>query len=297
MGTFAVFSQQTEQFVTQLDAAIGAHLEWMRRVLRCAVLRTPPGDDILADDASGRCRFGRWFTKNRATFERIDPAATSLVLREHERMHAAVRALCSSVLQSASGTPADFETFEASQSALIEALEHLKTQLLADSARYDALTSLPLRYGLEEEFLRCRAVAHRHADQLVLLLADVDQFKNVNDAYGHAVGDQALRHLAFLFLLHSRADEPVFRIGGEEFLILLQASSAEGAAQAAERLFQSLRDSPMVLEDGTALDLRISAGLATVGQEESMASAIDRADRAMYAAKSAGRDRWAWAQD
>ncbi|HXY22561.1 MAG TPA: diguanylate cyclase [Burkholderiaceae bacterium] len=295
MGTAAVFSEQTEQFVTQLDAAIGAHLEWMRRVLRCAVLHEIPGADLLAPDASKRCGFGRWFTKNRETFEQLDGVATALVLREHERMHEAVRALCSAVLATGRGARTDFEAFEASQSNLIGTMEQFKTQLLAQSARYDALTSLPLRYGLEEEFVRCRAVAQRHGVQLVLLLADVDQFKTVNDAYGHAVGDQALRHLAYIFLQHSRADEPVFRFGGEEFLVLLQASGAEGAAQAAARLFQSLRDSPLVLEDGTVLKLRISAGLAAVGRDEKMAEAIDRADRAMYAAKAAGRDRWAWA--
>ncbi len=296
MGTSAVFSEETEQFVSQLDAAIGAHLEWMRRVLRCAMLRETPGADLLDPDASKRCRFGQWFSKNRERFEQLDPIATALLVREHERMHDAVRALCSAVLASGQGTRKDFETFEAAQSTLISTMEHFKTQLLAQSARYDALTSLPLRYGLEEEFLRCRAVAQRHGVRLVLLLADVDQFKVVNDAYGHAVGDQALRHLAYIFLQHSRADEPVFRFGGEEFLVLLQASSLDGATQAAGRLFQSLRDSPLVLDDGTVLNLRISAGLAAVGRDEKMAQAIDRADRAMYAAKAAGRDRWAWAE-
>ncbi|HXW64460.1 MAG TPA: diguanylate cyclase [Burkholderiaceae bacterium] len=296
MGASAVYSEQTEQFVSQLDAAIGAHLEWMRRVLRCAVLQEAPGAELLAPDASKRCRFGQWFRKNHDTFEELDPVATTLVLREHERMHDAARALCSAVLATGRGMRTDFEAFEAAQSTLVSTMEHFKTRLLAESARYDALTSLPLRYGLEEEFVRCRAVAQRHGVQLVLLLADVDHFKTVNDAYGHAVGDQALRHIAYIFLQHSRADEPVFRFGGEEFLVLLQASGTDGAAQAAERLFQSLRDSPLALEDGTVLNLRISAGLATVGRDEKMAEAIDRADRAMYAAKAAGRDRWAWAE-
>ena len=57
------FGTGTEQFILELDAAIEAHLNWTRRVLRCAVLRTSPGDDVLATDAHGRCRFGRWFTQ------------------------------------------------------------------------------------------------------------------------------------------------------------------------------------------------------------------------------------------
>jgi diguanylate cyclase len=189
----SVFAQGIESFATELDAAIEAHLAWTRRVLRCAVLRTSPGEDVLAFEAHCRCKFGHWFVQHRESFEQVDATATLRVLEQHERMHDAVRALCADLLASRLGSPADLDAFEARQSGLVADLAHLKTEVLARSARHDPLTCLRLRYGLEEEFARCRALARRAGQQTVLMMADVDRFKLVNDLHGHAVGDQALR--------------------------------------------------------------------------------------------------------
>ncbi len=289
-----VFGGTVSAFVAELDSAIDAHLAWTRRVLRCAVLRTFPGDDVMALDAHCRCRFGQWFTQHRETFEEVDADVASRVFDEHLEMHDAVRALCSDLMAARRGSACDLDLFEARQSALVADLAYLKTEVLARSARFDPLTDLPLRYGLEEEFTRYRALARRNAHELVVMMADVDRFKRVNDAHGHAAGDRALRHVASILRAHARADEPVFRYGGEEFLVLFNAVDAAAAGHAADRLLQALRDAPLELSDGTTLQLRISAGLAIVGPEESMATAVERADAAMYAAKHAGRDRWLW---
>jgi diguanylate cyclase (GGDEF)-like protein len=291
-----VFALEVENFVAELDHAIEAHLAWTRRVLRCAVLQAPPGDDVLAADAHCRCRFGRWFAGHREAFEQIDAAATTRVVEQHERMHDAVRALCTDVLADRRGRSEDLDAFEACQSALVAELARLKTEVLARSARRDPLTGLPLRYGLEEEFGRCRALARRSTQKLVLMLADVDRFKLVNDVHGHAAGDQALRHVAGILRAQARADEPVFRFGGEEFLVIFHAVDEAAAGRAADRLLQALREAPLALSDGTVLQLRVSAGLAAVAPDESLGSAVERADAALYAAKNGGRDRWCWSE-
>jgi diguanylate cyclase len=289
-----VFAHDALQLVAELDAATEAHLEWTRRVLRCAVLHTSPGADVLAVDAHLRCRFGRWFSQSRETFVQLDEAATVRALGSHERLHDAMRTLCGDLLTSGRGESAVLDVFEAAQSSLVAELAHFKTEILAQCARHDPVTGLLLRYGLEEEFLRCRAVAARDRRTLVVLLCDVDNFKRVNDAHGHAVGDLALRHVATILRAHARAGEPVFRFGGDEFLMLLQASEAEMAAKAVHRLVHAVRTAPLRLQDGDVLHLRISAGLAAVGAQESAARAVERADRGLYAAKAAGRDRWMW---
>ena len=297
----SVFAQDTERLVAELDAATEAHLGWTRRVLRCAVLHSSPGDDVLAVDAHRRCHFGRWFSEHQEVFAQLDSAITARVLVQHQRMHDAVRRVCQEVLDGRPGNPGDLDAFETSQATLVADLAHFKTEILAHAARYDSLTRLPLRYGLAEEFVRSRAIARRNGHLLVLLLVDVDHFKQVNDVHGHTVGDQALCHVASVLRAGTRSEEPVFRFGGEEFLIILYAANTEIAEQAAERLLQALRDAPLlladdkVLADGKVLDLRISAGLAVVGEDESMAHAVDNADRALYMAKQTGRDRWCWA--
>jgi diguanylate cyclase len=290
-----VFAQQVEEFICELDAALEAHLGWTRRVLRCAVLRTSPGKDVLAPDAHCRCRFGRWIGEHRERFNQIDEAATIRLFHQHKLMHGAVRELCSTILAGGVGEIADLEAFEDSQIAFIHELAHFKTAFLAHSARLDSLTGLPLRYGLEIEFELFRSTVHRLGKKMALMMIDVDHFKLVNDTYGHGVGDQALKHAAAIMTAQARKGEPVFRFGGEEFLQLVRVDVVEDAAPVANRLLQAFRDSPMSLPNNQALCLRVSAGLAEVEPTEDMEQAVARADQALYAAKAAGRDRWRWA--
>lgn len=278
----------------RLDAAADAHMAWTRRVLRCAVLRCSPGDDVLADDAHMRCGFGVWFRQHRQQFDMLDALAATRLDEQHQEMHDAVRILCHGILDARAGDPAVLDAFERTQAGVIADLAHLKTECLAHSARIDALTGLPLRYGLEDEFDCHRAQALRRGELTVVVLLDVDHFKRVNDVHGHAAGDLALQHVAGLLRVHRRAGEPLFRFGGEEFLVLLHATDRTAAELAAERLLEALRTNPLRLPDGEVLSLRASAGLAQAGHEEPMAHVLAHADRALYAAKAAGRDTWKW---
>lgn len=291
-----VFARKVEEFVVELDAAVETHLDWTRRVLRCAVSRTSPGDDVLAHDAHCRCRFGRWIGGQRERFNQIDEAATLRMFEQHERMHAAVRSLCSDLIAVGAGQTSDLEDFEASQRSLVAELARFKTTLLEHSARLDALTGLPLRYGLEEEFARFRLLCRQIGKKTALMMIDVDHFKRVNDTYGHAVGDLALKHTAEILSRQARGDEPIFRFGGEEFLQLIRVDAAVDAEAVADRLLQAMRDHPMALAGAELLHLRVSSGLAVVGYDEDMGQAIARADRALYAAKAGGRDCWRWAE-
>jgi diguanylate cyclase (GGDEF)-like protein len=88
----------------------------------------------------------------------------------------------------------------------------------------------------------------------------------------------------------------MYRFGGEEFLLLMQCRAPEGAASAAQRLIKAVRSEPVPIPQGEPLALTVTLGLACVGEDELMASAVERADRALYAGKRAGRDRYVIAQ-
>jgi diguanylate cyclase len=289
------FNHDTEHFVLELDDAAQCHLAWTRRVLRCAVLHTSPGDDVLAEDAHCHCRFDLWLQGHRERFDQFDAATVRHLHDHHRQMHEAARNICLRILEGGVGDAGELDNFERTQAAIVADLALLKTEYLAHSARLDALTGLPLRYGMEEEFERCRAQARRHGEQMVALMLDLDHFKRINDQHGHAAGDLALQHVAVLLRRHCRAGEPAFRFGGEEFLVFLQAADRAAAERAAGRILQALRDNPLSLPDGRALSLRASAGMAEVGAAEPMADAVARADQALFAAKAAGRDAWRWA--
>jgi len=163
-------------------------------------------------------------------------------------------------------------------------------------ATHDQLTGL-----LNRGELRTRAIgearrATRMGSPLSVAMLDIDHFKLVNDRFGHAAGDEALRHVALLLARNTRSYDLVGRWGGEEFLLLLPESSAAAAARIAERVRAAFVEEPFLLPDLTPYPLTVSLGVATLDRETlSVDELVARADAAMYEAKRAGRDRVACA--
>ncbi len=287
---------ETDALVAELDAAVEAHMDWSRRILRCAVLRSTPGDDVLDPMAHTLCRFGAWFTANRGEFEALDPASARRLEQVHQAMHDAIRSLCTQVMAGQPGVTGDLDQFEASQAELINLLANYKTLILSNSVRHDPLTGLPLRYNVESDFALYQKEARRNRSLLYVVMIDVDHFKPINDTYGHQVGDQVLRHVADTLKQGLRADEPLYRFGGEEFLWLLKCKSPEEARKSARRILASVGTTPVPIDNGETLRLTITMGLALAGEMEDLSSAIKRADMALYEGKQSGRNRYVIAE-
>jgi len=291
------FSLKITHFINELDAAVEAHMDWTRRMLRCAVLRVSPGEDSLSPQAHTLCHFGCWFEKNKIHFEYLNAQNTHMLESVHKTMHDSVRTICSELL---AGTPVDehcLDTFEQTQIQLIDLMAKFKTLFLARAARQDPLTGLPLRYGIESEFKLMQKLCKRHHIQLYLMLLDIDHFKRVNDTYGHPIGDIALRHLADLLKYIKRDNEPLYRFGGEEFLLLLQSKSHLEAKEAAQRFIETIANTPVVIPDHPSLTMTVTLGLTHVSNDEEFASALERADKALYEGKHAGRNRYVFSLD
>lgn len=166
-------------------------------------------------------------------------------------------------------------------------------QRLKRLATRDTLTGLANRRTYESRLHRALAQLPRSADPLGLALLDVDDFKRINDQHGHAVGDQALRHLAQVLKPRLRRVDSLARWGGEEFALLLPATPAPGCALLMHSLRQALRDQPLRLRDGGSLTLSVSIGWLSLpgGQAApSPAQLLSELDRAMYAVKQSGKD-------
>ena len=291
------FSPELENFIIELDAAVEAHMSWTRRVMRCAVLHTSPGEDVLSPSAHTLCRFGRWFMSKQSDFEKMSLQNTQRLIAVHQSMHDAIRSICANVLAGRPVQSAHLDVFEQTQTELIELLAEFKTQFLATAVRHDPLTGLPLRYGLEQEFIQLQKLCRRNKLLLYVVMIDVDHFKLVNDNYGHSVGDIALRHLADTIKRNIRPGEPLYRFGGEEFLLLMQTQSREEAATAVNRLINVVRGAPVLIPQNKSLVMTITIGLSLAGQDEKLDSVIERADRALFEGKRAGRDRYVIASD
>lgn len=160
----------------------------------------------------------------------------------------------------------------------------------SELVRYDPLTGVLNRKGLDEALSREIARARQRSTVLCVGLLDLDNFKQLNDTFGHRTGDEALRHLADVARGSLRQQDIIGRIGGEEFLVLLPDADEEQATQVMTRLQRQLTKH-IFLADNSRVLITFSAGISRITPEDTAHDAIDRADKAMYAAKRAGKNR------
>jgi diguanylate cyclase (GGDEF)-like protein len=162
-------------------------------------------------------------------------------------------------------------------------------------ARRDELTHLYNRRAMEDMLADEAARAMRYRRPLSVMMIDFDHFKEINDRHGHRAGDDVLREAALLVVAELRANDKATRYGGEEFCLILPEAGADEAAALAERLRRALEGHVFrVARDGGAVDLRVTAsiGVASLGEHAGSAERLVRAaDRALYEAKAAGRNR------
>lgn len=171
----------------------------------------------------------------------------------------------------------------------ITELHQLKEQLHQQSVQ-DDLTGLYNRRFFFEVCEKNLSLNARHHLKSVLMVLDVDQFKCINDRYGHPLGDRALTHLGKVMQSVLRSEDVLARIGGDEFAIWLPSTRLSAASAMAERLCQQVMQSPLALHDGDELIITISAGLVENSEGELMESLYARADQMLYQAKQAGRN-------
>lgn len=151
-------------------------------------------------------------------------------------------------------------------------------------ADVDPLVEVLNRRGFERELERSLAYVRRYGGQAALLFIDLDGFKAVNDAHGHAAGDAMLKAVAAALAGHVRASDAVGRLGGDEFGVLMW-NIGEPEARAKARELEGRIAAVRLLHGDTAPAVGASAGLVMLEPEATAASAIDAADRAMYARK------------
>ena len=171
---------------------------------------------------------------------------------------------------------------------LVDALRRL-----ARLATVDALTALSNRRHLMESGTHELARMRRYGSPMALMILDVDDFKRINDTWGHPTGDRVLQALAQVMNDAVRDQDTVGRLGGEEFAVILPETDQAGAAIIAERIRAAVQDSAMATtDDGTPVRITVSIGVTTLASEnDSFEAALVRADNALYRAKEGGRNQ------
>ncbi len=160
-----------------------------------------------------------------------------------------------------------------------------KEKILEEKAVRDPLTGLYNRYFLKECLKSCDELP------VSLIMFDIDHFKRINDTYGHEIGDCVLKEFAKILRKSFRSSDCVIRYGGEEFLVVLKHCDLAQACEKAEEVRRKVENTEFCKEKGLSLKVTVSAGVRQVSSIDSFKEEIDKADRNLYAAKNAGRNR------
>jgi diguanylate cyclase len=224
--------------------------------------------------------------------ENLTDANRSLgVAQDRESLRKIIDSLARTAREMEMGNRALEERLKTSKQEISQLQAHLEA-VRAESLT-DPLTGLANRKCFDAAFGLAINQANSETAQLSLLLADIDHFKNFNDAYGHLIGDQVLRLVARALKDNVKGSDLAARFGGEEFAVLLPVTSLRQATTVAEHIRQAVM-SKELMKRSTGENLgriTMSIGVASLRRSETSAGLIERADNCLYAAKRHGRNR------
>jgi diguanylate cyclase len=179
---------------------------------------------------------------------------------------------------------------ELSRSQVELASQRQQIEELRSAVRMDGLTQLANRAYFDEKLLETTRLQHRHHDIFSVMLIDVDNFKEINDRFGHQAGDRILKGVAFNLKSALRETDFVARFGGDEFAVILFKTNGKAAMDVAGKLCRSQTDNRLLL-DGVTVGVTLSIGAAESSDTDTPETLLKRADLALYRAKSEGRNR------
>lgn len=269
-----------------LGIVLDEHLRWIGQWHRAAFYRDGQGGERVSAPAS----FAAWCAAASRDDLVHQPAVQKLATL-HEQMHRQAKLV---LLKAATGEPpseAEYETVIGRFEEFTLHLRRMERAFGAAASGLDPLTGLRTRRGMMEALERELNRFRRAGQSFCLALCDIDKFKGINDTYGHDIGDRVLAATAAVISRGVRSFDEAFRMGGEEFLVCLKETAMDEGYQVIERLRIDLMQSPVVLPDGRVIPVTASFGLVEAQAELSVDELVICADRALYQAKNAGRNR------
>jgi diguanylate cyclase (GGDEF)-like protein len=272
----------------KLEQAIFSHNQWYDDIIRTLVCRLPADSRDVEADAHHKCRFGQWYYTYASDELRTYPAFVAIE-NEHERVHKLAARILSAEASSETVTLLDYEHFNNSIGTLRLQLQSLKFELEDLLYNHDPLTRAHSRIGMLTKLREAQEYVKRNLGSCCVTMMDLDRFKVVNDTHGHQAGDQVLVGVAEHLMAHLRPYDKLFRYGGEEFLISLPQTDAKAGLDIVERLRMEIADCDIRYE-GKRIPVTASFGLTLLDPDIAVEQSIKRADDALYAAKTDGRN-------
>jgi diguanylate cyclase len=283
-------SSEVESSVQVLDQAIKLHTEWLCTLHESMICRTPVPDDIIRDNAHRLCALGRWYYNEASELLGEYPEFHEIE-EIHRVMHDQARDLACKYQDEQFISGEQYRSFINRQQNLVGLLQNLKEKLLISLHSFDDLTGAVRREAFSILATNVHAEAERNTDPYTVAMCDVDNFKLINDTYGHLAGDKVLQSLAQMMIRNVREMDCICRYGGEEFLLLLPQTKLAGARIVLEKIRALVEQTHIEIEPGCTVAVTVSIGVADWEAGQGFEQVLQQADAALYEAKGQGRNR------
>ena len=276
--------------VAQLKEALFNHQAWHGALVRTLACGLPGDRHDTSESAHTECRFGQWYYSDAPAKLRNHPGFTAIG-EEHLRMHRLAKLLLVAA-HAGNGIPPplDFDNFSNALERLRLEMSSLERELENSLYNHDALTGAITRFDILPTLREQQELVKRHAQVCYIAMMDLDNFKAINDLHGHAAGDQVLSASVRYLIKHLRPYDKVFRYGGEEFLLCLPYMQLMPGQERVKGLCEGLAAMEVDISEDAPIRITASFGLALLDPDLPVRASIDRADKALYAAKAAGRN-------
>lgn len=288
MAILNISDNDLRKIILQLDQALYNQNQWYESLLRTLVCRLPHDSRDVEKDAHRKCRLGQWYYNNALNELRDHPGFIAMET-EHERMH---RLAANLLLTEAVGETVsllDYENFNNSVNSMRLMLQTLKREVEDLLYNQDSLARAYSRIGMLTKLRELQDFVKRNVQLCCVVMMDLDHFKSINDVHGHLAGDQVLATSAGYIMAHLRPYDKLFRYGGEEFLISMPYTNLKSGLDVVERLREGIAASSIRYED-KEIRITSSFGLTLLDPDITVEQSVERADKALYAAKSSGRN-------
>lgn len=290
-------SNSIQSALQQLDQALQRHNQWYDAVIRALVCNLPGELDDIAPDAHHRCLFGQWYYRDAPAVLHRHPGFVAIE-GQHQRMHALASKLLGPSETGRSVSIPDFDAFARALESLRIEIFTLRRDLENALFSLDELTGAGNRMGMLSVLREQQALVDRGVQSCCVVMGDIDHFKRVNDTWGHPAGDRVLAATVRQLMSQLRPYDKLFRYGGEEFLLSLPDTDLATGHALAERLREGVEMQPISIDRQTSIHVTMSFGVARMEPGVAAEQAVAHADKAMYEAKGAGRNRTlAWVED
>lgn len=275
--------------LSELELALRHHEQWIEEFNTTLICRLPADIRDTDENAHQHCRFGQWYYGHGTTKLGLHEGFAS-VEAEHKRMHQFAARLLETTTRGEPISLHDYENFVSALKRMRLEIVTLRQDLEDSIFNLDPLTGAAGRVRMLTYLREQHNLVHRKAQSCAIAMMDLDHFKLVNDKYGHLIGDKVLAGCSHFILSNLRPYDKLFRFGGEEFLICLPNSESDAAVAAIERLRRGLSEISFDGNEHGVFTVTASFGVTFLEPELTVEQSIEKADTALYAAKSAGRN-------